>query len=140
MKCNNTSLSLASALVRPPSASAASDLSLPDSASWAERADRCDSDCCVCKQKRSKFKLTCTILWQVVCGGRNFDTPLISGMYGLTDQAHILGDQSTGRRSTLSPIFCCDQFWEFPLPAWAVASCSSGPQAGGTPQPDCNRI
>ena len=24
-------------------------------------------------------------------------------------------------------------FWEFPCPAWAVASCSSGPQAGGTP-------
>ena len=24
-------------------------------------------------------------------------------------------------------------FWEFPGPAWAVASCSSGPQAGGTP-------
>ena len=31
-------------------------------------------------------------------------------------------------------------FWEFPCPAWAVASCSSGPQAGGTPQMDCNRI
>ena len=24
-------------------------------------------------------------------------------------------------------------FWEFPWPAWAVASCRSGPQAGGTP-------
>ena len=25
-------------------------------------------------------------------------------------------------------------FWEFPWSAWAVASCSSGPQAGGTPE------
>ena len=23
-------------------------------------------------------------------------------------------------------------FWKFPCPAWAVASCRSGPQAGGT--------
>ena len=23
-------------------------------------------------------------------------------------------------------------FWEFPCPAWAVVSCSSGPQAGET--------
>ena len=44
---------------------------------------------------------------------------------------------TTGRRSTLSPIFCCNQFGEFPLPVWAVASCSSGPQAWGTPQIDC---
>ena len=36
----------------------------------------------------------------------------------------------TGRLSTLSPIFGCNQF-EFPWPAWAVASWSSGPQAGG---------
>ena len=32
---------------------------------------------------------------------------------------------------------CREVFWksfrEFPCPAWAVASCSSGPQAGGTP-------
>ena len=46
-------------------------------------------------------------------------------------------DSCTGRRSTLSPIFYCNQFGEFPLPAWAVASCSSGPHAGGTPQIDC---
>ena len=32
------------------------------------------------------------------------------------------------------PIFCCNQFGEFLWPAWAVASCSSGPQAGGTPK------
>ena len=25
-------------------------------------------------------------------------------------------------------------FWEFPCPAWAVASCSGGPHAGGTPK------
>ena len=31
-------------------------------------------------------------------------------------------------------MFC---FFEFPCPAWAVASCSSGPQAWGTPQIDC---
>ena len=30
--------------------------------------------------------------------------------------------------------------WEFPSPAWAVASCISGPQAGGTPQIDYNKI
>ena len=28
--------------------------------------------------------------------------------------------------------FCHVLFWEFSGPAWAVASCSSGPQAGGT--------
>ena len=27
--------------------------------------------------------------------------------------------------------FCHVLFWELPCPAWAVASCSSGPQAGG---------
>ena len=40
--------------------------------------------------------------------------------------------KTTGQLSTLSPIFGCNQFGEFPWPAWAVASCSSGPQAGGT--------
>ena len=29
---------------------------------------------------------------------------------------------------------------EYPWPAWAVASCSSGPQAGGPSQIHCNRI
>ena len=29
--------------------------------------------------------------------------------------------------------FCYVLFWALPCPAWAVASCSSGPQAGGTP-------
>ena len=28
--------------------------------------------------------------------------------------------------------FCHVLFWEFPCPAWAVASCSSGPLARGT--------
>ena len=32
----------------------------------------------------------------------------------------------------MSPIFGCNQFGEFHWPVWAVASCSSGPQAGGT--------
>ena len=29
--------------------------------------------------------------------------------------------------------FCHILIWEFPCPGWAEASCSSGPQAGGTP-------
>ena len=41
-------------------------------------------------------------------------------------------------QSTEFPISSCREvfqiiFREFPCPAWAVASCSSGPQAGGTP-------
>ena len=30
--------------------------------------------------------------------------------------------------------FCQQEFGEFPWPAWAVGSYSSGPPAGGTPQ------
>ena len=41
----------------------------------------------------------------------------------------------TGWPVSLSPILCCYQFGEFPWPASAVASCSSGPQAQGTGHP-----
>ena len=39
----------------------------------------------------------------------------------------LLGVQSWVR-------FCQQEFGEFPWPAWAVGSYSSGPPAGGTPQ------
>ena len=39
----------------------------------------------------------------------------------------LLGVQSWVR-------FCQQEFGEFPWPAWAVGSYSSGPAAGGTPQ------
>ena len=49
-----------------------------------------------------------------------------------------LSNQANAGPCTEFPIplfvrFCHVLFWEFPCPAWAVASCRSGQQAGGTP-------
>ena len=49
----------------------------------------------------------------------------------------LLVSQSVNVLSTEFSIPSCREgfriiFWEFPSPAWAVASCSSGPQAKGT--------
>ena len=57
-----------------------------------------------------------------------------------TYRTNCNGPQYTGWHVRLRPIFRWHQFGEFPWPAWAVASCSSGPQAGETPQIDVNEI
>ena len=41
---------------------------------------------------------------------------------------------STGRYIISSPRLCCYHFGHFPPPAWALGSCSSGPQAGELPK------
>ena len=58
-----------------------------------------------------------------------------SGEGGSVEQQ--VGGLASTVRSTEFPIpsfvrFRHVLFWEFPCPAWAVASCRSGPQAGGT--------
>ena len=51
-----------------------------------------------------------------------------------TNTTTLLGGSSFAR-------FCQQEFGEFPRPAWAVGSYSSGPAAGGTPQfPKTNRL
>ena len=52
--------------------------------------------------------------------------PLQQRLAHLHDMHTFLGGSSFAR-------FCQQEFGEFPRPAWAVDSYSSGPPAGGTP-------